>query len=266
MLWDKDNNSEFAYTLVIYGLLFLAIAPAVHAADLVNPLGQTYTIPQIIGNLIKAALSIIGSITLIVFIYGGTLWLTSAGYEERIKQGKQTMIWAILGLIMLFASYVLVNRLFVAITPPDAALEYSEEELFGGPAGRSACATWGGSCVTLSSCPGPASIDQCMRDYQLEQDRAHGGTSRTTCAYRDAGQILCTGTLQVCCKTEISNIPNPDLVCAKENEDTYCRPCIIPKCPDGTMSPNCAMDGFCNRQKRCQEGAPKLLEDPLCVF
>jgi len=64
---------------------------------------------QIIGKVIKSALGIIGAIALLIFVYGGLMWMTSGGSPERIKKAQTTLIWAVLGLTVIFASYTLVD-------------------------------------------------------------------------------------------------------------------------------------------------------------
>lgn len=66
-------------------------------------------IPGLIGRVINGVLGIVGSLALLMFIYGGLLWMTSAGNDEKVKQGKDVLIWATLGLLIIFASYALVN-------------------------------------------------------------------------------------------------------------------------------------------------------------
>ncbi len=90
------------------------------AIQLVNPLGGTQLKPQgislekdpiavIYGRIIKALLGIMGSITLLVFVYGGLLWLISAGNQEQVKKGSQTMLWAAVGIFVIFASYAILT-------------------------------------------------------------------------------------------------------------------------------------------------------------
>lgn len=73
-----------------------------------NPLGTT-SVPQLLGRVINAFLGITGSLALLLFIYGGFLWLTSGGNEDSIKKGKATIVWAVLGLVIIFGAYALVN-------------------------------------------------------------------------------------------------------------------------------------------------------------
>ncbi len=87
------------------------------ATQLDNPLGNENSDPRvIIGNVIKAALGIVGSLALVVFILGGFTWVTAAGNDEKIKKGKDMIIWASLGLAVIFTSYALVIFVIKAIT------------------------------------------------------------------------------------------------------------------------------------------------------
>ncbi len=74
----------------------------------VSPNG-TNGIADLIGHFIGQVLSVVGAITLAVFIYGGFRWLTSAGNEEKVKEGSQTMLYAALGLFIIFASYGILS-------------------------------------------------------------------------------------------------------------------------------------------------------------
>lgn len=72
--------------------------------------------PQtLIGRVISAAMGIVGSLALAMFIYGGFLWMTAAGNSESVTKGKNVLIWASLGLIVIFTSYALVKFVFSTI-------------------------------------------------------------------------------------------------------------------------------------------------------
>jgi len=84
-------------------------AKGVVSCGLVNPLESgTTDINKIIGSLIKAALGVIGAITLLMLVWGGFLWLTSAGNAERVEQGTKTMLWAAIGVLIVFSSYFII--------------------------------------------------------------------------------------------------------------------------------------------------------------
>lgn len=85
------------------------------APTLPNPLGGSTDIRSIIGRVINAALGISGSVALLMFIWGGLQWLTSGGSPERIQKGKNTIVWAVLGLVLIFGSYAILNFVLGAI-------------------------------------------------------------------------------------------------------------------------------------------------------
>ncbi|PIT93804.1 hypothetical protein COU00_02430 [Candidatus Falkowbacteria bacterium CG10_big_fil_rev_8_21_14_0_10_43_11] len=80
--------------------------------SLTNPLTNNTSgvdIPTLIGRVINGVLGVVGSLALLMFIYGGLLWMTSAGSDEKVKKGKDILVWATLGLIVIFTSYALVH-------------------------------------------------------------------------------------------------------------------------------------------------------------
>lgn len=91
-----------------------AAGRAGRTATLSDPLGNV-SVPQLLGRVINTFLGISGSVALVMFVYGGFLWLTSAGNAERIQQGKNAIVWATLGLMMIFGAYAIVNFVLGAI-------------------------------------------------------------------------------------------------------------------------------------------------------
>jgi len=100
-------------TISAAALLFTQADPAL-AVDLYDPL-EGASIPVVIGRVIKAALGLSGSVALLMFIYGGFIWLTSMGNKDAIGRGKKTLTWAIIGLVVIFAAYIAVDLLLSAL-------------------------------------------------------------------------------------------------------------------------------------------------------
>ncbi len=74
-----------------------------------NPLGLNNADPRVlIGLVIKAILGLVGSLALVIFIYGGFVWMTASGNVESVTKGKNILIWATIGLVIIFTSYTLV--------------------------------------------------------------------------------------------------------------------------------------------------------------
>lgn len=97
-------------TALAFSILGLWLAPQLTFASvtLTNPLG-TSDPRLIIGNIIKAIMSVVGSLALLMFVYGGVIWITSFGESKRIEKGKSILTWAVLGLALIASAYVLVN-------------------------------------------------------------------------------------------------------------------------------------------------------------
>lgn len=67
--------------------------------------GDPKSIPEIIGALISAALSLLGVVFLCLIIYGGFVWMVSGGNEVKVKKAKLIISRAVVGLIIIVASY-----------------------------------------------------------------------------------------------------------------------------------------------------------------
>lgn len=73
----------------------------------------TATTPQqLIGTVIKGLLGVVGSLALAMFIYGGFTWMLAAGSSEKIQKGKNILVWASIGLVVIFSAYALVRFVF----------------------------------------------------------------------------------------------------------------------------------------------------------
>lgn len=63
----------------------------------------------------KWILGITGSLALLMFIYGGVMFLISSGSSEKVTQAKQIIIGAVIGLIIVFAAYIIIGFTFKAM-------------------------------------------------------------------------------------------------------------------------------------------------------
>lgn len=62
-----------------------------------------------IGKLIGAALTFVGVIFLILVIYGGVMWMTSGGNEEKAGKAKKLIGAAVIGMVIIFGAYVITS-------------------------------------------------------------------------------------------------------------------------------------------------------------
>lgn len=57
-----------------------------------------------IGDIINILMGLTSTIALIVFFYGGIMWMLAEGSSDKISKAKRTMIWAAIGLVAIFMS------------------------------------------------------------------------------------------------------------------------------------------------------------------
>ena len=72
-------------------------------------------LPQKIGQVLGQALSYIGLIFLALIIYGGIMWMTAGGNEDKVKKATSLMIQAVIGLVIVSAAYLIVETVGVLL-------------------------------------------------------------------------------------------------------------------------------------------------------
>lgn len=63
----------------------------------------------IVMKIIRAVLSLLGVIALGLMLYGGFVWMTSGGSEEKIGQAKRILTNATIGLVIILSSFAIVQ-------------------------------------------------------------------------------------------------------------------------------------------------------------
>lgn len=98
----------------------LTIVPAITHGQTLNadPLGLNYGAesglsaqdPRLsVVRIINFVLGLLGIIAVVLIIYAGFMWMTSAGNEDRIETAQQILWGAIIGLVIIFASYAITR-------------------------------------------------------------------------------------------------------------------------------------------------------------
>ena len=117
--------------LILIGLTVPLAAPAIVSADIQSSLcgaaqtqkvdfdtskvnctttgGSESRFNKILEDIINIFSIIVGIIAVIMIIFGGFKYITSAGNQENIKSAKQTLIYAILGLVIVALAQVIVR-------------------------------------------------------------------------------------------------------------------------------------------------------------
>jgi hypothetical protein len=82
-------------------------ASGVNADDIVD---KAYTLKDIAINVLNLLLSITGIIAIIGLIVGAIFYMTSYGDEDRMEKGKKILVASIIGIVIAFASLVIVKQ------------------------------------------------------------------------------------------------------------------------------------------------------------
>jgi hypothetical protein len=126
MLWQpvappntvmKKTKLKIEKYAIALGLLVFGLSPLICAAAGLTPptnpglpgaAGATIggTIVDIIQLIL---LPIVGIIAVLFIIIGGFQYITSAGNDDMAKKGKQTLTYAIIGLVIVILSYVIIT-------------------------------------------------------------------------------------------------------------------------------------------------------------
>jgi hypothetical protein len=84
---------------VVQGLVGAPVPPGTARGDLAT----------VMLNLINYVLAIVGVIALAYLVYGGFMYITSAGNEDRIEVAKGILINAVFGVVVIGVAAALVN-------------------------------------------------------------------------------------------------------------------------------------------------------------
>lgn len=70
---------------------------------------------QVFVNISAFILGISGSVVLLMFVYGGVVWLTYGGNEGRVQKGKDILVGTVIGLAIIFGAYAAITVIVSAL-------------------------------------------------------------------------------------------------------------------------------------------------------
>ena len=79
------------------------------AACNINPSHNKDDLISDVNKIINVVLGVLGVVAVGVIIYGGFLFLTAQGDPGRIKKGKDSITWGVIGLIIALLSWSIIN-------------------------------------------------------------------------------------------------------------------------------------------------------------
>lgn len=143
--YKKIIVSKTAKSLLIGAFVlavFLFAAPALAAAlDVgMQPVAEnialgTQDLRITIAKVIRAALGLLGIIAVSIVLYGGFLYMTSAGNEEKIDKAKKTLINGFIGLLIILSAFAITQFILMALTGGMGGGTGSERPRYGSGGG-----------------------------------------------------------------------------------------------------------------------------------
>lgn len=72
---------------------------------------------SIFTTIVNVLLFIIGALSVVMLIWGGIRYTTSGGSSSAVTSAKNTIMYAIIGLVVAFLAFAIVNWVLVAVDP-----------------------------------------------------------------------------------------------------------------------------------------------------
>ena len=73
------------------------------------------TMTQIIADVIKVFLGLLGVIFVIITIVAGYNWMTAGGNEEKVSKARKLMSRSVIGLLIIIAAYAITFWIFARL-------------------------------------------------------------------------------------------------------------------------------------------------------
>ncbi len=108
----KFSTRHLAIPLVL--ICLVAVPQLAEAADFfetVNKVGVNVygdasgDLAGTVGRIIKALLSIVGALLLVIIIYAGFLWMTAGGNTTQVEKAKAWITNSVIGLVIILGAY-----------------------------------------------------------------------------------------------------------------------------------------------------------------
>lgn len=209
------------FTIFVVTVLIVILPVMVFGAEPITPECDVYVngkltnpctvnhLLKILENTAKWILGVIGSVALILFVYGGFLWVTAAGNSGRVEQGRNIIVGTVVGIIIVLGAYTGVR--FIANNLGDTG--GASQFLGGNSSGSSECRSEGDACsqggANVFACGANGSCSaQTLCAYWATKGggpysltTAHRCSPITNCNASTVQRNLCNGDASIVCCT-----------------------------------------------------------------
>jgi len=94
--------------------LFRLITVA-HAQGGIGQIDANFPVEELILRIINWALALGGGIAVIYLVYAGILYTTAGSNEEQAGQAKNTITYAVIGIVVMALAFTVINWLAIAL-------------------------------------------------------------------------------------------------------------------------------------------------------
>lgn len=131
---------RLVFSLLTVLLLAMITVPFAVHADCANPRSVTESITCVRDNIVRPGglvwnqtetdllikiinwlLSLVAILALVALIVGGIMYIVSLGSEDAAKRAKRIILYAIIGLLVVFISFAILAAVQTLFTPAPAA-------------------------------------------------------------------------------------------------------------------------------------------------
>jgi hypothetical protein len=121
---SKKSIKNIAVGLVTSLALMMTSFTAVHAQGFISPTDNPQAISTATGGqgsfrslaltIVNFFLTFLGLIAVVMIIYGGFLYVSAAGNQEKIESAKKIIMYAVIGIVVILLSFAIVNTVLTA--------------------------------------------------------------------------------------------------------------------------------------------------------
>ncbi len=115
----KKINQIIATIALVLGVGVLFVPTAASAVDVFQPCtpgstsavckGTSDSVQPLIKTVVNTLLFFVGIVSVIVIIIGGIMYTVSTGDQSNVTKAKNTITYALVGLVVAFLAYAIVN-------------------------------------------------------------------------------------------------------------------------------------------------------------
>ena len=81
----------------------------------VAPLERETNLIGSVTNILNVIIGVLGIVAVIVIIFGGVQYMTSTGDASKVKKAKDTILYGVVGLVIVILAFAIVNFIIANI-------------------------------------------------------------------------------------------------------------------------------------------------------